>query len=223
MIEKIKEVLDELKAISMTGTGDAVILPIVFVYVNNNWSTQLAALSNLILSILLILLRKKQEKSLKYVVLGCLGSMTAAVFTLISQNSQNYFLPDLMGNAFILLLTLGSLIYKRPLAAWASHLTRGWDINWYWRSDIFPAYYEVTIGWSVFFAVRALIQIWFFLYGSLQSLTLYSVLMGLPASLFILALTYVYGIWRLKQLKGPSVDEYLENASPPWVGQRKGF
>ncbi|WP_430884677.1 DUF3159 domain-containing protein [Fusibacter sp. JL216-2] len=223
MIEKIKEIGDEFKTISMTGTGDAVVLPIAFLFINNRWGAQTAGPSTLVFSIFLILLRKKQGKPLKYIALGCLGSVTAAVFTLISQRSENYFLPDLMGNAFILCIALGSLMYKKPLAAWASHLTRGWDIEWYWRKDVLPAYYEVTIGWSVFFAVRALIQIWFFLYGSLQSLTIYSVLMGVPATVFVLTPTYIYGIWRLKELKGPSVDEYLEKASPPWVGQRKGF
>lgn len=151
MIEKIKEIGDEFKTISMTGTGDAVVLPIAFLFINNRWGAQTAGLSTLVFSIFLILLRKKQGKPLKYIALGCLGSVTAAVFTLISQRSENYFLPDLMGNAFILCIALGSLMYKKPLAAWASHLTRGWDIEWYWRKDVLPAYYEVTIGWSVFF------------------------------------------------------------------------
>jgi hypothetical protein len=46
---------------------------------------------------------------------------------------------------------------------------------------------------------------------------------GWPALLILLVLSYIYGIWRLQDLKGPSVEEFKSAASPPWQGQRRGF
>ena len=46
---------------------------------------------------------------------------------------------------------------------------------------------------------------------------------GTPATIAILVLSYIYGIWRLQKLGGPGVDEFIEGKSKPWRGQKKGF
>lgn len=46
---------------------------------------------------------------------------------------------------------------------------------------------------------------------------------GLPATLIVLILTLIYGIWRLKNLGGPGIEEFRERKDPPWQGQKKGF
>ena len=38
-----------------------------------------------------------------------------------------------------------------------------------------------------------------------------------------LIFSYIYGSWRLKNLGGPSVEEFNENKLPPWEGQIRGF
>jgi hypothetical protein len=38
-----------------------------------------------------------------------------------------------------------------------------------------------------------------------------------------LVISYIYGTWRLKYLRGPSVEEFRAGAEPPWTGQRRGF
>jgi len=42
-------------------------------------------------------------------------------------------------------------------------------------------------------------------------------------TIVILIISYLYGIWRLKKLGGPSVEEFLSNQPAPWKGQKKGF
>jgi len=37
----------------------------------------------------------------------------------------DYFLPQLVGNALLAAATLVTILIDRPLAAWLSHLTRG--------------------------------------------------------------------------------------------------
>jgi hypothetical protein len=39
----------------------------------------------------------------------------------------------------------------------------------------------------------------------------------------VLVASYIYGIWRLRQLGGPGVEEYKEDKKPPWKGQSRGF
>lgn len=48
-------------------------------------------------------------------------------------------------------------------------------------------------------------------------------LLGAPVTLIILSISYIYGIWRLRKLGGPSVDEFVNNEPKPWKGQTKGF
>lgn len=111
----------------------------------------------------------------------------------------------------------------RPMAAWASHLFRGWEWEWFLRKDIKPAYREVTILWGFLFLVRMTLQIGVYNRGDLLQSTWINTLLGFPATLTVLTISYVYGIWRLKSLKGPGIDEFRAGKSPPYKGQTKGF
>ncbi len=62
----------------------------------------------------------------------------AVGLTLLTQDAINYFLPALVTSAFMILAAGISLLIGKPLAAWASHLTRGWPRDWFWRKDIPP-------------------------------------------------------------------------------------
>jgi len=59
--------------------------------------------------------------------------------------------------------------------------------------------------------------------GGTLLLALVQVLTGWPATIALLVASYLYGTWRLRTLKGPSVDEFKAGAAPPWSGQRRGF
>jgi len=39
----------------------------------------------------------------------------------------------------------------------------------------------------------------------------------------LLVVSYLYGIWRLGNLEGPSVEEFKLGQEPPWEGQKRGF
>jgi hypothetical protein len=121
------------------------------------------------------------------------------------------------------LLSIVTLIIDKPLAAYASHLTRGWKLDWFWRKDVKPAYREVTFMWSLFFMIRTIIQVTLFLSDNVDALVWANTLMGLPVTVAVLVLSYIYGIWRLRKLKGPGIDEYLENKTAPFRGQTRGF
>jgi len=104
-----------------------------------------------------------------------------------------------------------------------SYVARRWPLGWYWHPRVRPAYTEVTIAWTVFFAVKLAAQILFFQEAQATALALVNVITGWPATIVLLALSYVYGLWRLQNMQGPSVAEFKAGAEPPWTGQRRGF
>lgn len=50
-----------------------------------------------------------------------------------------------------------------------------------------------------------------------------SILLGFPATLTVLILTLIYGVWRLKKLGGHGIHEFEAGKEPPWEDQKKGF
>jgi hypothetical protein len=116
-----------------------------------------------------------------------------------------------------------SLAAGRPLVAWTSYLTRRWPRDWYWHPRVRPAYSEVTWLWLVVFAVRLGLQ-WAVLQQENSTLlAVTNLVTGWPATILLLAVSYLYGTWRLGGLGGPSIEEFKSGAEPPWTGQRRGF
>ncbi|CCV66595.1 hypothetical protein BN85315740 [Paracholeplasma brassicae] len=46
---------------------------------------------------------------------------------------------------------------------------------------------------------------------------------GYPLLFLILVTSYIYGIYRLRKLKGPGIDEFIQKKEPPFRGQTRGF
>jgi hypothetical protein len=222
-MNKGKEVLEELTSVLSGKTLDAIVPPLVFVIVNSMFGLTYAIIIALILSSTVGIYRLIRKQSGIYALGGSLGILLAGGFAFLADNASNYFLPGIITNAFVLLLSIVTLIIDKPLAAYASHLTRGWKLDWFWRKDVKPAYREVTIMWSLFFLIRTIIQVTLFLSDNVDALVWANTLMGLPVTVAVLVLSYIYGIWRLRKLKGPGIDEYLENKTAPFRGQTRGF
>ncbi|MBV1709327.1 MAG: DUF3159 domain-containing protein [Erysipelothrix sp.] len=222
-MNKGKEVLEELTSVLSGKTLDAIVPPLVFVIVNSMFGLTSAIIIALILSSTVGIYRLIRKQSGIYALGGSLGILLAGGFAFLADNASNYFLPGIITNAFVLLLSIVTLIIDKPLAAYASHLTRGWKLDWFWRKDVKPAYWEVTIMWSLFFLIRTIIQVTLFLSDNVDALVWANTLMGLPVTIAVLILSYIYGIWRLRNLKGPGIDEYLENKTAPFRGQTRGF
>ncbi len=218
-----QEIIDELKSVISGKTFDAVLPPLIFVFTNNLFNLNIAAIIALSLATVLAIRRFIKGENWFYALGGLLGTGLAAGLALISRTATGYFIPGIITSILILIIALISLILKKPLAAWASHLTRGWPLEWFWRDDIKPAYQEVTIFWAVLFAVRLTVQLILFRAGDATRLAWANTILGWPVTISVLILSYIYGIWRLKKLGGPGVDEFREGKEPPWEGQKKGF
>ncbi len=222
-MNKGNEIIEELKTVLTGKTLDALVPPIVFIIANGmygiNWASILAICSAVLIGIARLAFRQ----TWKYAFGGLVGVSVAAGFSYIAGNAANYYIPKIIGSVSFIVASGISLIIKKPLAAWVSHLSRGWELKWFWRQDVRPAYTEVTIFWTVFFALKLFLQIVLFLRRDATGLFLVNTILSMPANVIVLVLSYIYGIWRLRSLGGPGVEEFEKNMEPPWKGQTRGF
>lgn len=225
MINKIKELAQEFRNVfsRRTNTADTIIPPLLYALVNMLAGLVPAALSALVLAVILTVLRLAQKQSWYYAISGLILTLLAAGLAWFTQNAASFFLPDLITSGTLLVVSILSIWAGKPLAAWSSHLTRAWPKEWYWLPNICPAYTEVTWIWTAFIAARLMAQYYLYQQGNVRLLGWANVLLGWPVTILVLVISYLYGIWRLEKLRGPSVEEFLSHQPAPWKGQKRGF
>ncbi len=222
---KSRELLDELRTVFAGRNSflDAILPPILFLLVNGLAGFQAAMWSALALSVVIAAVRIFRKQSLLYALAGIASVVVAIGIVWILGKSEGFFLPGLVSGSMTLLLTIVSLVIRRPLVAWTSYIARRWPLDWYWHPQVRPAYSETTFAWAVFFAARLFLQYSVYQSEDVTQLAVTNFLTGWPFTILLLVLTYLYGTWRLAQLKGPSVEEFKNNTPAPWQGQRRGF
>jgi len=223
MAGKGKELMEELRQVVTGKTLDALLPPLIFAVSNNLWGLSSAVRLALGFSLLLGMRRLLLKQKVSYALGGFLMVAAASGLALVTQNATNYFISSAVTSGTLLAAALVTLLMGKPLAALASHLSRGWPLDWFWRIDVKPAYREVTLFWAVFFALRLSLQVMLLRSGDALRLAWANTLLGWPVTVAVLVISYLYGIWRLHNLGGPGVDEYRKNLPPPWRGQVRGF
>lgn len=224
-MDRFEEILAELKTV-FTGRSrwlDSLIPPVVFLILNS-WRGLTFGVVGAVTSVgLITLVRLIKQQPIRYALAGMAGVVGATIIAQYSGRAEGYYLPGILTGLLTAILCLVSVMVKRPLVAWTSHLTRRWPLVWYWHSRVRPAYSEVTLAWMFFFGIRAVVQFNLYRQGAADTLGLVQLLTGWPAIIVLLVISYLYGLWRLRSLKGPSVDEYINLDEPPWQGQQRGF
>lgn len=220
---RIKEISEELKLVISGKTFDALLPPLLFAIVNGRYQLTVASIWAIALALFLGIIRLARKQPLRYALGGLVGVLFASGIAYFSNNAANYYLPKIVSSAVLVFSALVSIVLGKPMAALTSHLTRGWDLDWYWRKDVKPAYQEVTVIWLLFFLMRLALQVILYRRGDVVELAWTNTLLGLPVTIAGLILSYLYGIWRLRNLKGPSVEEHREGKLQPWEGQTRGF
>jgi len=225
MRPRLKELWNELRQVvfGQRSLVDALGPPLLFVLVNLAFGIWPAIGSAIGLALLTSILRLTRRKPLRFALAGLAGVSIAALLAIGLSRGEGFFLPGMASGAALSAACLLSVVSRRPLVAWTSFLARRWPLNWYWHPRVRPAYSEVTLAWSVFFAGRLVIQFVLFQRGETLALGALNLILGWPAIVLVLAASYVYGIWRLRRLGGPSVKEFNEGLPPPWTSQRRGF
>ena len=224
-MSKFRELAEEFRTV-FAGRGklaDSVIPPVVFVIFNAVLGFDHAVWSALALAVLITVIRLSRKQPLAYALGGLGGVIVAILIAKLLDRAEGYFLPAIITGVFTIVLCGVSIVAGRPLVAWTSYIARRWPLGWYWHPRVRPAYTEVTITWTIFFVVKLAIQLLFLQEAQAGALAVVNVITGWPATVVLLALSYVYGLWRLGHLQGPSVAEFEAGAEPPWTGQRRGF
>lgn len=222
---KTQEILEELRMV-LTGKNkilDAVLPPLVFVLVNA-WQGLFPALAGaMAVAGVFAAVRLIKRQQLSYALGGLGAVLLASLFAFVLNRAQGFFLPGILSGGLTVLACLLSVIVGRPLVALTSFVARRWPLKWYWHPRVRPAYSEVTLAWGIFFLIRLVIQYSLFQNQSVETLTLANLLLGWPATILLLVISYIYGTWRIHNLAGPSVEEFKSGTPPPWQSQLRGF
>ena len=224
-MSRSEELLSELRTVVLNRGKwlDSLLPPLIFVILNAIVDYEYAVLGAMLVAVLIGIIRLLRKESLRFAFGGVGGVLVAGLLARIVGGAQGYYLPGIISGAFTAVICVISVIIRRPLVAWTSYITRRWPLAWYWHPNIRPAYSEVTIAWALFFALRTLIQFNFFQQQSTATLGVIQLLTGWPALILLLVISYLYGMWRLQNLHGPSVEEFKSHADPPWQSQTRGF
>ena len=225
-MNKLQELLEEFKAV-LSGRGarllDSFLPLLVFLIANPLLGLRFALWGALAAAGGFSLYRILKKENLVYTLGGLGGVLLAALFVWLSGSEAGFFLPGLISGAVTVVLCVVSVALNRPVAAWSSFITRRWPLGWYWHPRVLPAYNEVTMMWAMAFAGRLILEFWFFQQEAVGALGASKVLLGWPFIIILLVISYLYGLWRLGRLRGPSIEEFKNGDEPPWEGQRRGF
>ncbi len=225
MSSKFNELLQELRAVVFGSRSviDIVVPPILFLILVKWAGFTVAIWGALSLAVLLMGWRLVRRQSILAAVGGVVGVLLSLALVQVLNREEGFFLPSILTGIGTVLVAVGSILAGKPMVAWTSYLARRWPWGWYWHPQVRPAYTEVTWFWAVFFLLRVGLQLNLFQAAQAEQLAGLNLILGWPTTLLLLIFSYLYGTWRLRQLGGPSVVEFQENAAPPWQSQQRGF
>lgn len=224
-MNKLRELSEEFRSVvaGRQKIVDSILPPLTFVIVNAIVGVDYALWSSLGMALAFTMFRLIKGQSVGYAVGGLGGVLAAIVIVKLLGRVEGYFIPALVSGTLTFVVCLISNLIKRPLVALTSHIARGWPLGWYWHPKVSPAYQEVTFFWTIFFALRVMVQIILFQDATSNFFAIVSVILGWPMLIVLLAGSYLYGSWKLRRLQGPGIDEYRRGNPPPWTGQLRGF
>ena len=220
-----REVIEEFQTVVLGSGGmlDAMLPPLAFLVGNALAGNQAGMTAALGTAGSFVVLRLLQRQPVAYALIGLGGSLLSFVLAQVLRRAEIFFLPDMITNLALAAVSLLSILLRRPLVAWTSHLVRRWPRDWYWHPRVLPAYTEITLAWAIYFLAQALLQWRAFQLQDAARMATLGLFTGWPGTLVLLILTYLYGTWRLARLAGPSVAEFRADAPSPWIGQPRGF
>ncbi len=223
--DKLRELAQEFRTVLAGRTNwlDTLAPPLLYILLFRLTGETIAAVSALAVALAVGLLRWRRGQSLRAALGGVAGVALAVLFATWLGRAEGFFLPGIFSSGATTLMALVSLAARQPLVAWTSHLARRWPRAWYWHPQVRPAYSEVTWLWALYFGLRLAVQLGLFQAAEAGALAAISLVLGWPGTIVLLTGSYLYGTWRLRDLQGPSVEEFRTGASPPWQSQPRGF
>ena len=217
------EIKEEIKDLIPNNEGvfDAVIAPVFFVALANFVDLNIAIFSTGGLLVIFLIYRKLRKQDIRFVFYGLLGSAFALFLARLQGSASGFFLPGIVRDGAIALMGLISIIIGRPFTIYSSKTFRKWPKDWYFHPKVKPAYTKVAFIWAIYLGIKSGLQIYFF--ENPEILVAIKLATSNQSTLVLLVLSYIVGQRSLKNLSGPSVDEFINNSPEPWTSQQKGF
>lgn len=182
------------------GLIDSGLPAVVFVLVNSvvqAFSSRDAALNAALASavgvgVLVIVLRLVRKETLQQAISGFLGLAIAVFFARRSGEARGFFLPGIFINIAYGLVFLGSALIGRPLVGAIYAAIDGLDKRWREDPRLKRIFAVTTVGWSLVFASRAVVQGVLYAMDRPGLLAAARLLMGWPLTIGAVALTVAY-------------------------------
>ena len=225
-MNKLQEIREEFQQVfsgKKIKIWDSIVPLVVFLAINQIFSLNYALVFSLLSGVIFLIYRLWSKDKLTYALAGLAVVAIAAGMAYLSKSGAAFFIPGLITGLLTVVLCFGSVLIKKPLAAWSSRFTQRWPKEWYKLKKVRSAYSEVTLFWGFAFGLRTILEIWLLLQDALNAVGAVKIFLGWPYTIAILVISYIYGSWRLKMLGGPSVNEFKDGKLPPWEGQLRGF
>jgi hypothetical protein len=180
---------------------DAGLGPVAFVTVYAIAGLDAAAAVAVGLSVLLVLERLVRRAPVVNALGGLLGTGLAVFIALRTGSAEGYFVPRALYAAALALVFAGSVAIGRPVVGYIAAAVSGQLHDWRADRAARRALSEITLAWAGLFALRATIYAVFIALGKVGALAAASVVMGWPAFLLLLWLSYRYVPARIAQLR----------------------
>jgi Protein of unknown function (DUF3159) len=158
-------------------------------------------------ALVLATIRLLQRQSIKYVVQAVIPTAIAVLIATRTGRAQDVFLPGILYNGALAVLSLLTVAIRRPLVGFMIGAAVGDPVGWAKDRGLVRMTSKLTLVLAVPYITRFVIQMPLFLAGNVILLGVAKVLLGWP--LLIAALT-VMGVM-LSKGKTPMEDSLLAN------------
>jgi hypothetical protein len=192
------DLLGDRRALVDTGLG-----PLLFVIANAIAGLHTAVAVAVGVAVVLCVERLARRKPVVNAVGGLLGTGLAAFIALRTGKAETYFVPRAIYQALLALAFGASVLIRRPLVAYVIAAVYRAREGWTADPRVRRACAELTLAWAGLFALRAAVYAVLIAAGRTGWLAAASIVMGWPAFLALLWLSWPYGRRRLAQLGAP--------------------
>lgn len=173
------------------GLVDSGLPALVFVTVNILVGLGPAVASAVVSGVAVFLLRLARRESVQHAVSGFLGLALAAFIAQRTGRAEGFFLPGIVMNCVYATGLLASVALRRPLVGIAVAAFEGRGSDWRLDDAARRVYARATIGWAVYFLVRAAVALALFDAGSPVGLLVLR-LTGVPMMVLAVVVTVAY-------------------------------
>jgi Protein of unknown function (DUF3159) len=192
------DMLRDRRAMADTGLG-----PLAFVIVNAIAGLHAAAAVAVGISLVLMVERLIRRRPVINAVAGLLGTGLAVFIALRTGKPEGYFVPRALYQAALAIVFAGSALIRRPVVGYlVAGLYRA-PFSWLDDRRVRRTFTEISLAWAALFGLRAVIYAVLIALGQAGWLAAASIVIGWPAFLGLLWVSYRYVPRRLEQLGAP--------------------